>query len=214
MAVLHPVKLIITNYPENKTETFEVENNPNDESAGFRDVSFSSELWIDSDDFMIDPPKKYNRLYEGNEVRLKGAYIVKCTGCETDENGNVTQVTATYDPDTRGGNTPDGRKVRGTIHWVDTGSSVDAEVRIYDNLFTDPDPAGGGKDFTEFLNPDSLKILTGCKVEKLLENAKAPQAYQFLRLGYFAVDNRDSKPGGLVFNRAVALKDGFKPGTT
>jgi len=211
MVVTNPVKLVITNYPEDKTETFEIENNPNDESSGFRDVAFSRELWIERDDFMIEPPKKYNRLFIGNEVRLKGAFIVKCTGYEADENGEVTLVTADYDPDTRGGTTPDGRKVRGTIHWVDTLTATDAEVRVYDNLFTDPEPGAAGKDFTEFLNPHSLEILKGCKAEKGLEGAKAPQAFQFLRLGYFTVDNKDSKPGNLVFNRSVALKDGFKP---
>jgi len=210
MAVLRPIKLVITNYPEDETELFEVENNPAGENAGSRNVSFSRELWIESEDFMVDPPKKYNRLFVGNEVRLKAAYIVKCTGYEADEHGNVTLVTAQYDPETRGGNTPDGRKVRGTIHWVDTRASVDAEVRLYDNLFTDPDPDGADRDFTEFLNPNSLEVLRGCKVEKSLEAAEAPGAFQFLRLGYFAVDSRDSKPGALVFNRAVALKDGFK----
>jgi len=211
MVVLRPVKLVITNYPEGKTETFKVENNPNDESMGERDVAFSRELWVESDDFEIDPPKKYNRLFVGNEVRLKGAYIVRCTGYETDADGNVTLVTAEYDPETRGGTTPDGRKVRGTIHWVDSLTAVDAEIRLYDRLFTDPEPDASGKDFTEFLNPDSLEILRGCKAEKMLENAKAPQAFQFLRLGYFAVDNKDSAPDNLVFNRATSLKDGFKP---
>ena len=211
MVVLRPVKLVITNYPEGKTETFKVENNPNDESMGERDVAFSRELWVESDDFEIDPPKKYNRLFVGNEVRLKGAYIVRCTGYETDADGNVTLVTAEYDPETRGGTTPDGRKVRGTIHWVDSLTAVDAEIRLYDRLFTDPEPDASGKDFTEFLNPDSLEILRGCKAEKMLESAKAPQAFQFLRLGYFAVDNKDSAPGNLVFNRATSLKDGFKP---
>jgi len=210
MVVLNPIKLIITNYPEDKTEMFDVENNPEDESAGYRKVAYSRELWIQSDDFMIDPPKKYNRMYIGNEVRLKSAYIVKCTGYETDENGNVTLVTAEYDPETRGGSTPDGRKVRGTIHWVDSRTAIDAEIRLYDNLFSDPDPDGAGKDFTKLLNQNSLEVLPGCKAEKNLENAVAPSAYQFLRLGYFAVDSKDSKPGNLVFNRAVALKDGFK----
>jgi len=210
MAVLRPVKLVITNYPDDKTEIFQIENNPNDESSGFRDVTFSRELWIESDDFMVDPIKKYNRLFVGNEVRLKGAYIAKCTGYELDKNGDVAIVTAEYDPATRGGNTPDGRKVRGTIHWVDICTALDAEVRVYDNLFIDPNPDVSGKEFTDFLNPCSLEVLTGCKVEKMLEDATAPQAYQFLRLGYFAVDNVDSKPGRLVFNRAVALKDSFK----
>jgi len=210
MAVLRPIKLTITNYPEDKSETFTIENNPEDESAGTREISFSREVWIESDDFMIEPPKKYNRLFAGNEVRLKSAYIVKCTGYETDEAGNVIAVTAEYDPETRGGTTPDGRKVRGTIHWVDTQTAISAEVRVYDNLFTDPDPDGSGKDFTECLNPNSLEVLHNCKVEQSLGNAAYPDKFQFLRLGYFAVDNVDSKPGTLVFNRAVALKDSFK----
>ena len=210
MAVIRPVKLVITNYPEGKTETFTVENNPNDESAGTREVSFSRELWIESDDFMADPPKKYNRLFPGNEVRIKGAYIVKCTGCETDENGVVTTVFAEYDPDSRGGDAADGRKVRGTIHWVNAADCVDAEIRLYDRLFTDPDPDGSDKDYLELINPDSLEVLKGCKVEKSLENAAFPTSYQFLRLGYFCVDNVDSRPGRLVFNRSVALKDSFK----
>jgi len=213
MVVLRPIKLVITNYPENKTEMFEIENNPNDDAAGSRSITFSRELLIENDDFMIEPSKKYNRLFIGNEVRLKGAYIVKCTGYEVDENGDVELVTAEYDPETRGGTTPDGRKVRGTIHWVDSATAVDAEVRIYDNLFTDPNPDVSGKDFTEFLNPNSLEVLTGCKAEALLAEAVAPQSFQFLRLGYFVVDSKDSEPGNLVFNRSVALKDGFKPKT-
>ena len=210
MAVLRPVKLTITNYPEGQTEEFEVENNPEDESAGTRKVTFSRSLWIESDDFMIEPPKKYNRLFVGNEVRLKSAYIVKCTGYKTDDSGNVVEVLAEYDPLTKGGNTPDGRKVRGTIHWVDSLTAVEAEVRLYDNLFADAEPDGAGKEFMDCLNPNSLEVLKGCKVEALLAAAQAPKQYQFLRLGYFAVDNRDSKPGALVFNRAVALKDSFK----
>jgi len=210
MVVIRPVKLIITNYPEGKTEVFSVENNPESEVSGFREVDFSRELWIESDDFMIDPPKKYNRLFVGSEVRLKSAYIVRCTGYETDENGNVTLVTAEYDPETRGGSAPNGRKVRGTIHWADSRTAVDAEVRLYDNLFSDPDPDAAGKNFIEFLNPCSLEVLPGCKAEKKLAGASAPDAFQFLRLGYFAVDSRDSKPESLVFNRAVALKDGFR----
>ena len=206
MAVLHPVKLIVTNYPEGQSETFEVENNNLDEAAGSRSVSFSRELWIEADDFMAEPVKKYNRLYPGNEVRLKGAYIVKCTGCEMDEAGNVTTVFCEYDPETKGGNAPDGRRVRGTIHWVNANDCADAEIRLYDNLFSDPDP-DAAEDFLTCLNPDSLEILTGCKVERALEKAKAPESFQFLRMGYFAVDNRDSTPEHLVFNRAVALKD-------
>ena len=210
MAVLNPLKVVITNYPEGKTELFTAINNPEDENAGTRDVTFSNELWIEADDFMEEPPKKYNRLYPGNEVRIKGAYIVRCTGCVRDADGNVTEVLCEYDPETRGGNTPDGRKVRGTIHWVDAHNCADAEVRLYDNLFADADPEGDGKDYLECLNPDSLSVLTGCKVERMLAGAEAPAAFQFLRLGYFAVDNKDSAPGHLVFNRAVALKDSFK----
>ena len=209
MAVIRPLKLTITNYPEGASEECGIENNPMDENAGCRKVTFSRDLWIEEDDFMEEPPKKYNRLFPGNEVRIKGAYIVKCTGCRK-ENGRVVEVFAEYDPETRGGNTPDGRKVRGTIHWVDANNCADAEVRLYENLFADPDPDGGDKDFITCLNPNSLTVLTGCKVEKSLENAKAPAGFQFLRLGYFSVDNKDSAPGHLVFNRSVALKDGFK----
>ncbi len=211
MAVLRPVKLVITNYPDGISEEFEVENNPEKPEAGTRRVSFSKNLWIEADDFMIEPIKKYNRLYPGNEVRLKSAYIVKCTGCKTDEAGNVIEVYAEYDPETRGGNAPDGRKVRGTIHWVDCESAVNAEVRIYDNLFTDPDPDSADKNFLDFLNPASLEILKSCKVERSLESAVFPESFQFLRLGYFCVDSKDSRPGSLVFNRSVSLKEGFKP---
>ena len=208
MAVLEPVRLILTNYPEDRTETFEVENNPEKPEAGTRPVSFSRELWIERGDFMEVPEKKYFRLFPGNEVRLKTAYVVKCTGCEKDENGNVTAVYAEYDPATRGGGTPDGRKVRSTIHWVDAKTAADARVRLYGSLFTVPDPEEG--DFLEELNPDSLRVLTGCKVEPWLAEAKAPASFQFLRQGYFCVDSRDSKPGHPVFNRSVSLKDGYK----
>lgn len=210
MAVLRPVKLTVTNYPEGRTETFPVENNPEDENAGTREVSFSRNLWIEAEDFMEEPFKKYNRLYPGNEVRIKGAYIVRCTGCVKDDAGNVIEVLCEYDPETRGGNTPDGRKVRGTIHWVDANNCADAQVRLYDNLFSDADPDGEGKDYIECMNPNSLEVRTGCKVEQMLATAEAPASFQFLRLGYFAVDNKDSRPGHLVFNRAVALKDSFK----
>lgn len=210
MAVLRPVKLTITNYPEGQTETFEIENNPEDASAGTRGVTFSRALWIEAEDFAVEPPKKYNRLFVGNEVRLKSAYIVRCTGYNTDADGNVTEVLCEYDPETRGGNTPDGRKVRGTIHWVDMQNAVDAEVRLYDNLFSDPEPESGDRDFVDCLNPASLEVLTGCKVERSLESAEAPAAYQFLRMGYFAVDSEDSRPGAPVFNRTVALKESFK----
>ena len=211
MVVLRPIKLIITNYPEGKTETFEVENNPEDETMGTRELTFGREMWIEADDFMVEPPKKYNRLFEGNEVRLKSAYIVKCTGCKTDENGNVTEVYAEYDPETRGGNTPDGRKVRGTIHWVNAADCAEVEVRLYDGLFSVAEP-GKAEEFTTELNPNSLEILSNCKAEKMLASIEAPAAFQFMRSGYFAVDSKFSKPGAPVFNRAVALKDGYKAG--
>ena len=210
MAVLRPLKLIVTNYPEGQTETFDVENNNLDEAAGTRPVSFSRELWIEAEDFMEEPVKKYNRFFPGNEVRLKGAYIVKCTGCEKDADGAITAVCCEYDPATRGGDAPDSRKVRGTVHWVNAADCADAEIRLYDNLFSDPDP-DAAEDFITCLNPDSLEVLTGCKVEKALADAKAPESFQFLRTGYFAVDSKDSAPDHLVFNRAVALKDGFNP---
>ncbi len=210
MCVLRPVKLVITNYPEGMTEEFEVENNPNRPEDGTRIVTFSRECWIEEDDFMEEPIKKYQRLYPGNEVRLKSTYIVKCTGCKKDEDGNVIEVFAEYDPATRGGNTPDGRKVRGTIHWVDVNNCADAEVRLYDNLFTVPDPDVGDRNFLDFINPHSLDVLQNCKVEKSLCGAAAPQSFQFMRIGYFCVDNKDSTPEHLVFNRSVSLKDGFK----
>lgn len=205
------VKLRITNYPEGQSETFAIENNPEDENAGTRDVTFSNELWIEADDFMEEPLKKYNRLYAGNEVRIKGAYIVRCTGCVKDADGNVTEVLCEYDPASRGGDPADGRKVKSTIHWVEANEAVDAEVRLYSNLFTDPDPDAADKDFLECLNPDSLEILTGCKIERALAAAKAPESYQFMRLGYFCPDSKDSTPEHQVFNRSVSLKDSYKP---
>ena len=214
MAVLKPIKLTITNYPEGQSETFEVENNPNDPEAGTRTITFSRDLWIESDDFLAEPVPKYKRLYpEGPECRLKGAYLIRCTGYNTDENGNITEVLATYDPESRGGDPADGRKVKGaTIHWVDANNCAEAEVRQYSNLFDDPDPDAAGKDFLACMNPNSLEVLTGCKVEKSLENAKAPASYQFMRLGYFCPDSKDCAEGHLVFNRSVSLKDSFKPG--
>lgn len=211
MGVLDPIKLIITNYPQGKTETFKTENNPNNEADGDREITFSRELYIESTDFMEEPPRKYFRLYPGNEVRLKTAYIVKCTGCKKDKNGKVVEVYAEYYPETRGGNTPDGRKVRGTIHWVDANNAVDSEVRLYDNLFTVDNPDEKGDSFVDFINPDSLKVLKNCKVEKSLESVSAPLNLQFMRLGYFCVDP-DSKDGAPVFNRTVSLRDSYKPG--
>jgi glutaminyl-tRNA synthetase len=208
MAVLRPVKLTVTNYPEGRTEYFSIENNPEKPEAGLREVSFSKNLWIEREDFEEVPPKKYNRLYPGNEVRLKSAYIVMCTGCIKDESGMVTEVLCEYDPKSGGGNTADGRKVRGTIHWVDADNAAEGEIRLYDNLFTDPNPDGAEGGFLTVLNPDSLTVLKGCKLEAGLKDAKAPANYQFLRMGYFCVDT-DSKPGHLVFNRSVALKDSY-----
>ena len=214
MAVLKPVKLTITNYPEGKSEMVTVENNPNRPEDGTREVSFSRHLWIEQDDFLAEPIPKYKRLYpNGPECRLKGAYLITCTGCVKDENGNVVEILATYDPESRGGDPADGRKVKGaTIHWVDAENCCDAEVRQYDNLFNDPDPDAAGKDFLACLNDKSLEVLTGCKVEASLRDAKAPASYQFMRLGYFCPDSKDCAPGHLVFNRSVSLKDSFKPG--
>ena len=217
MAVLRPVKLTITNYPEGQSELLTVENNPLKPEDGTREVSFSRHLWIEADDFMEVPAPKYKRMHPGFEVRLKGAYLVTCTGCAKDENGNVTEIFCEYDPESRGGDPADGRKVKGaTIHWVDAGNCADAEVRLYDYLFSDPEPDGADKNFLEALNPDSLTVLTGCKVEASLASAPMPvrgkdsEGFQFMRQGYFVLDNRDAAPGHLVFNRAVALKDSFK----
>ena len=217
MAVLHPVKLIVTNYPEGQSEMLTVENNPLRPEDGTRELSFSRELWIEVDDFMEVPAPKYKRLHPGYEVRLKGAYLVTCTGCKKDDEGNVTEIYCEYDPESRGGNPADGRKVKGaTIHWVDASTAVDAEVRLYDYLFSDPEPDGQDKNFLDCINPDSLKVLTGCKLEAGLgklampEKGKDSEGFQFMRQGYFCLDNRDAAPEHLVFNRAVALKDSFK----
>lgn len=208
MAVLDPVKLVITNYPEGKTETFEVENNPNHPEEGTRTVTFGREVWIEREDFMEEPVKKYFRLFPGNEVRLKTAYVVRCTGCKKDADGRVIEVYAEYDPESRGGNPADGRKIKSTIHWVNAADAVDAEVRLYNNLFTVPDP--DTDHFEEYLNPDSLVVLTGCKVEPSLAHAKPGDGFQFMRQGYFCADSKDSTPEHPVFNRSVSLKDSFK----
>ena len=210
MAVLHPVRLTVTNYPEGKSERFTVENHPNHPEMGSREIAFSRDLWIEADDFMEEKVGKFFRLFPGNEVRLKGAYVVRCTGCVKDDAGNVTQVLCEYDPESRGGDPADGRKIKSTIHWVDAHSAVDADVRLYSNLFSDPEPDAADKNFLDCLNPDSLEILTGCKVEAGLEKAAAPAAYQFMRLGYFCPD-KDSTPEHPVFNRSVSLKDSYKP---
>ena len=208
MAVLNPVRVVIDNYPEGQTETVEIENNPEDETAGTRMVPFSRELYIERDDFMENAPKKFFRMTLGNEVRLKGAYIVKCESVEKDAEGNITTIHCTYDADTRSGTgSASNRKVKGTLHWVSAPDAIEAEVRLYDRLFKDPDPAGHKDvDFKEFLNENSLKVLTGCKLEPSLKEAKEGDRFQFQRLGYFCVD-KDSKPGALVFNRTVGLKD-------
>ena len=207
MAVLDPVKLIITNYPADKTEELEVENNPNDESSGTRKISFSKEVFIERDDFMEEPPKKYFRLFPGNEVRLKSAYVVKCTGCKKDENGNVLEVYCEYDPDSKGGNTLDGRKIKGTIQWVDSKTALDATINIYDNLFNVSEPEAE-EDFLSVLNKDSLKVLNNCKLENFLKTAKLGDSYQFMRIGYFCLDKLSSKDK-LIFNKTVGLKDSF-----
>ena len=207
MAVLDPIKLVITNYPIDKTEELEVENNPNDESAGTRKISFSREVFIERDDFMEEPPKKYFRLFPGNEVRLKSAYVVKCTGCKKDENGNVLEVYCEYDPDSKGGNTLDGRKIKGTIQWVDSKTALDATVNIYNNLFNVSEPEAE-EDFHSVLNKDSLKVLNKCKLENFLKTAKLGDSYQFMRIGYFCLDKLSSKDK-LIFNKTVGLKDSF-----
>lgn len=208
--VIDPVKLILTNYPEGKVEELEAINNPEDESMGGRKVKFSRELWIERDDFMEEAPKKYFRLTPGNEVRLKNGYIVKCTGCRKDEEGNVTEVYAEYDPKTKSGMPDSNRKVKGTIHWVSVPHSLDAEVRLYDRLFMVEDPAGEKeKDFRELLNPGSLVVKKNCKVEEYLADAGPLDSFQFQRIGYFNVDY-DSTSEKLVFNRTVALKDSWK----
>ncbi|MBP3313633.1 MAG: glutamine--tRNA ligase/YqeY domain fusion protein [Oscillospiraceae bacterium] len=213
MAVLRPIPLTITNYPEGQSEVFEVENNPNHPEDGTRSVSFSRHLYIEADDFLKEPVPKYKRLYpDGPECRLKGAYVIQCTGYNCDENGNITEVLATYDPNSRGGDPADGRKIKGaTIHWVDSETALDAEIRLYDNLFSDASPDGADKNFLECLNPDSLEVLQNCKVEATLASATAEDRFQFMRVGYFCADSKDSSPEHLVFNRAVSLKDSFKP---
>jgi glutaminyl-tRNA synthetase len=206
-AVLNPLKLIITNYPEGKTENVELINNPEDESMGKREIPFSREVFIEQDDFMENPPQKFFRLAPGTEVRLKGAYIIKCTGLKKDESGKVAEVYCTYDPETKSGSNASEKKVKGTLHWVSASHAVDAEVRLYDRLFNNEDPAGQkDEDYRNFLNPDSLKILKGCKAEPSLANARPLDKFQFQRLGYFCADY-DSTEGHPVFNRTVSLKD-------
>ncbi len=206
-AVLNPLKVVITNYPEGKVENMELINNPEDESMGSRMIAFSRELYIEKEDFMENPPHKFFRLAPGMEVRLKGAFIIKCTGLRKDADGNVVEVLCTYDPETRSGASLSDRKVKGTLHWVSAEHAIDAEVRLYDRLFNTEDPAGQkNEDYRNFLDPDSLKVLRGCKAEPSLAKAKPLDKFQFQRLGYFCVDY-DSTEGQLVFNRTVGLKD-------
>ena len=208
MAALDPIKLVIDNYPEGQTENLTVANNLENESLGVREVPFERELYIDRDDFMEEPPKKYFRLFPGNEVRLMHAYFVTCVGYEKDDDGKVTVVHCTYDPDSKGGNSPDGRKVKGTIHWVPASSSVKAEVRLYENII-DEEKGVYNEDGSLNLNPNSLTVLKECRIEPSIANAKAYDSFQFVRQGFFCVDSKDSKPDALVFNRIVSLKSSF-----
>ncbi|MCQ2091350.1 MAG: glutamine--tRNA ligase/YqeY domain fusion protein [Fibrobacter sp.] len=212
MAVIDPVKVVIDNWEDGKVEMVEVENNPNDPNAGTRMVPFSKELYIEAEDFMEEPPKKYFRLKPEGEVRLKGAYFVTCKSVEKDADGKVTVIHCEYDPLSKGGESPDGRKVKGTIHWVSAAHAVDAEVRLIDNLFTleDPSDVPEGEDWHNYLNPESM-VIKQAKLEPSLADAKMEDRFQFLRLGYFCLDSDDSKPGKLVFNRTVGLKDSFNP---
>ena len=208
-AVLDPVKLIITNYPEGRVEMMEAINNPEDASMGSHEIAFTRELFIEREDFMEEAPKKFFRMTPEHEVRLKSAYIVKCTGCKKDSAGNIEEIYAEYDPSTRSGLPESDRKVKGTLHWVSASYSVPAVVRLYDRLFLVENPnEEKDMDFRQLLNPDSLKVLTHCRVEKELEKAKPLDNFQFQRLGYFNVDP-DSSPEQLVFNRTVSLKDSW-----
>jgi len=209
MAVLHPLKVVIDNYPEGQSEDLDAVNNPEDPAAGTRKVPFSKELYIERDDFLEEPVKKFFRLAPGREVRLRYAYFIKCTDVIKDENGEIAELHCTYDPATRGGNAPDGRKVKATMHWVSAKHALNAQVRLYDHLFLkeDPDDAAQGSDFKSNINPDSLKILKGCKVEPSLADAAALSRYQFERLGYFCLDPDTSADNGLIFNRTVTLRD-------
>ncbi len=208
MAALNPLKLVIDNYPEGQREVLEIVNNPENEALGKREVPFSRELYIDREDFMEEPPKKYFRLFPGNEVRLMGAYFVKCVSYEKDDAGNVTVVHCTYDPVSKGGNSPDGRKVKGTIHWVSAADAVRAEVRLYENIIDEEKGVYNG-DGSLNLNPNSLTVLKECYIEPSVKDARAYDSFQFVRQGFFCVDCKDSRPDGLVFNRIVSLKSSY-----
>ncbi|NVN90525.1 MAG: glutamine--tRNA ligase/YqeY domain fusion protein [Desulfuromonadales bacterium] len=207
MAVLRPVKVIVDNYPERKVEEFDAANHPQRPEMGSRKVAFSRELYIDQDDFLAEPTKGFFRMAPGAEVRLRYAYIVRCTGVVMDDNGNLVEIHCDYDPDSRGGAAADGRKIKGTIHWVSSCHAIDAEVRLFDYLFTDANPDRGGIDYKQFLNPNSVEILTSCKLEASLAVSNSETQVQFERLGYFRTDAVDSAPGKPVFNRSVTLKD-------
>lgn len=209
MAVLDPIRLVIDNYPEGQTEEIEVANNLDVEGMGSRKVPFSRELYIEREDFMEEPPRKYFRMFPGNEVRLMNAYFVKCTGFEKDENGNITVVHGEYDPASRGGNSPDGRKVKGTIHWVNAPTAKKVEVRLYESLI-DEEKGVYNEDGSMNINPESLKILNNCYVEPALADAKAYDSFQFVRNGFFCTDAKLSTPGNPVFGRIVSLKSSFK----
>ena len=210
MAVIDPIKLIIDNYPEGQVEYMDVENNQENPELGMRKVPFSRELYIEREDFMEEPPKKYFRLFPGNEVRLKGAYFVKCVDFKKDADGNITEVHCTYDPETRSGSGFEGRKVKGTIHWVDASNCIDAEVRLYENIVKDDEPVRN-EDGSWNLNPNSLTVLKNCKLEQAFGDAKPGDAFQFMRHGYFCVDTKDTNAENLVFNRIVSLKSSYKP---
>ena len=209
MAAVDPIKLVIDNYPEGQSEELTVENNLENESLGSRTVTFSRELYIDREDFMEEPVKKYFRMFPGNEVRLMHAYFVTCTGCEKDENGNITVVHATYDPETKGGNAPDGRKVKGTIHWVDANTAVECTARLYENLI-DEEKGVYNEDGSLNLNPDSIKIMEHCMVEASIKDAKPYDSFQFVRQGFFNVDVKDTTEDRIVLNRIVSMKSSFK----
>jgi glutaminyl-tRNA synthetase len=209
MAVLRPVKVVITNYPEGQVEHVDVINNPEDPRAGLRKVPFSRELYIERDDFREDPPKKFFRLAPGREVRLRCAYFITCQEVVKGAAGEIVELRCTYDPATRGGDAPDGRRVKATLHWVSAPHAIPVDVRLYDRLFTAEDPErDAGRSFIEYLNPSSLEVLTGCQAEPSLGSARVADRFQFERLGYFCVDP-DSTPGSLVFNRTVSLRDAW-----
>jgi glutaminyl-tRNA synthetase len=207
MAVLRPLKVVINNYPESGDDELEAVNNPEDASAGVRPIRFGREIYIERDDFMEDPPKKFFRLAPGREVRLRAAYLVTCTEVVKDANGEITEVRARYDPATRGGDAPDGRRVKGTLHWVSAAHALDAEIRLYNQLFTDPEP-GVEADFRSQLNPDSIEVLEGAKLEPTLAQTEVGKPVQFERQGYFCLDS-DSDGERLVFNRTVGLRDSW-----